>query len=229
MKQRCIAVVLALGLCSNVLALNYLGPPTTRMQAGQWAVGASYSHSNQDLDFGPFEWDDAEQDVILGRVGVGLVTNRLEISGLAGAANLEDDSFDTGYKFLLGGAFRVTMWKGKDLDWGIVGQGTYLNLEDTGIIQGTSTDFELRLGELQFGLGPCWRPGWGIIYGGAMFQWVLGTMDTTLLGDFDLREKTAIGIYGGGGIELARHLMLTGEVQATPDAFGWGTGLQLRF
>ena len=52
MRQRCIATILALGLCSNALALTYLGPPTTNMKAGQWAGGVSYADGEQDDDQG---------------------------------------------------------------------------------------------------------------------------------------------------------------------------------
>jgi len=229
MKRYCVATILTLGVCGHALALNYLGPPTTQMRAGQWAVGASYSYSTQDLDLGEFDLENAHQDSVLGRVTVGLVTSRLEISGLAGVADIDQSEFDTGNQLQVGGAFRLTMWEGGDLDWGIVGQGTYLRAEETGTVLGSRTDYELGLGELQFGLGPCWRPNWGIVYGGAMLHWIMGSMDTTGLDDFDVREQSVLGAYLGGGFDLDRHWTLTAEIQATPDAFGWATAVQLRF
>ncbi len=224
MKKLCIAAVLALGLCGNALALNYIGPPTTRMEAGQWAVGGSFFHSLQDIKYDGGKFDNAEQDVALGRVGVGLVTSRLEISGLAGAADFEAGPIGTGYTFLLGGAFRATLWKGEALDWGVVGQGTFMSTEDTG----TRSVDQLKLGEVEFGLGPCWRPDWGIIYGGALVHVITGTVNTDDE-EYDLEQDSPFGAYLGGGIELERHLMATAEVQATPDAYGWGVGLQWRF
>jgi hypothetical protein len=225
MKKLWIAAVLALGVCGNALALNYIGPPTTRMEAGQWAVGASFSHSLQDIKYDGHRFDNAEQDVVVGRVAVGLVTSRLEISGLAGAADFEGGSLDTDYTFLLGGAFRATLWKGQNLDWGVVGQGTFMSTEDTG----SRTVDELKLGEVLFGLGPCWRPDWGIVYGGALVHVITGTLKTVADEEYDLEQDSPFGAYLGGGIELERHLMATAEVQATPDAYGWGVGLLWRF
>jgi hypothetical protein len=229
MKRTIFVMAAVLGLSSSALALNYLGPPTAHLQAGQWEAGISYCYSMQDIKLDDFELDDAKENMILGRLGVGLVTSRFEIAGLAGAGDLERDPFETDFKFLLGGAFRATMWEGGDLDWGIVGQGTYLSTEDRSRVLGRPSNYDLSLGEIQLGLGPCWRHDWAIVYGGAMFHWFVGTMDDTVLGDFEVREKTAIGGYLGGGLDVDKCWTFTAEIQATPDAFGYSTGIQLRF
>lgn len=231
MRWRLFVVATVLSLSSSAMALNYIGPPTTWLHAGQWAAGVSYSQSEQDLTLnGRSIFDDVEWDSTIGRVAVGLVTSRLEISGLIGGTSVErDEGFDTGDRLLAGGGFRVTMFEGGDLDWGIVGQGTYMSVERSGTVLSTPTRYDLDLGELQFGLGPCWRPGWGVVYGGALLQWVIGTLDTPAPGNFDVREKSAVGAYVGAGFEVESHWTLTAELQATPDAFGWGAGVQLRF
>jgi hypothetical protein len=116
-----------------------------------------------------------------------------------------------------------------NLDGGIVGQATYLKTEDSGIVLRTPTGFELSVAEFELGIGPCWRPGPGILYGGALIHWIDGSIDTDRIGDYDISEESIFGIYIGGGVELPKHLMVTAEVQATPDALGWGIGAQWRF
>ena len=232
MKKYCVAAILALGLCSNVLALNYLGPPTTRMKAGQWFIGASYADSEQDIEFDTdIEFDDVDQNATVGRVGVGLATDRLEIFGLFGMTELERDLFETDDEFLVGGGFRVTMQldKKNNLDIGVVGQVTYSKFEDESIIFLTPTDYELSLAEILFGAGPCWRPGPWLVYGGVLIQWIEGNLDTIAAGRSDVNQESLVGAYLGGGVDLAEHWMITAEGQATPDAYGVAAGVQLRF
>lgn len=228
----CVAAAVALGLCNTVLGLNYLGPPTTRIKQGQWYIGASYADSKQDIEFDTdIELDDLEQKATLGRVGVGLATDRLEVFGLFGMTELEQYNFETDDELLLGAGFRVTMQLDKvnNLDWGITGQVTYSKFEDQSIVITTPTDYELALAEVLFGAGPCWRPGPWMLYGGVLVQWITGDMDTTVLGDFDVNEQSLVGAYLGGGVDLGEHWTVAVEGQATPDAYGVAAGVQLQF
>jgi hypothetical protein len=68
---------------------------------------------------------------------------------------------------------------GDDLDWGVVGQFTYLTREDQGVINGVWTPFEMDLIDVQIGMGPCWRPGPFVLYGGPMLQFIEGEIETT--------------------------------------------------
>lgn len=230
MRQRCIATILALGLCSNALALTYLGPPTTNMKAGQWAGGVSYADGEQDIELGSnLQLEDLKEETVLGRVAAGVVDRRWEVFGLFGAVDAEQDYFNPDDEFLIGFGTRITTNVGDKLDWGVVGQVTWFTSEDTGTFAGIPTPYELDLFDIQVGLGPCWRPGPFILYGGPMIQWIEGDLDTTYAGNFDVNAESWFGVYIGGGVELEQHLSITGEVQATGDATLWAVCAQWRF
>ena len=230
MKRACLTVILGLSLAAPALGLNYLGTPTTILKTGEWAVGASYTKSEQDLDLGgDIEMDELEEEAVLGRVAVGLVDERMEIFGLFGSADLEQDDAEMKGEFLVGFGTRITTNLGDDLDWGVVGQFTYFTREDQGIVDGVWTPFELDLFDVQIGMGPCWRPGPFTLYGGPMIQLVEGDLDTDRVGDFDVHQQSWFGAYIGGGIELAKHLSITGEGQGTGDAWALAASIMWRF
>ncbi len=230
MKRIVIVTLLAVGLCGNAIGMNYLGPPTTKMQAGQWALGGSYADSRQDVEIdGGIVFDNLKEHIGLGRVAVGLVTSRAEIFGMLGAAQLHQGEFKTDTQVLGGLGGRITALPGKVLSWGIVGQFTWFHTEDTSTILGVVQPYELDLQEVQIGLGPCWRPGPFVLYGGPMIQWLGGDIETPLLGKRDVSIESWLGGYVGGGFELDKHLMVTAEFQVTPDALGWSAGAQWRF
>ncbi len=237
MWRICAAAILS--LTSTAMALNHIGPTTTRLQQGQWYVGASYSDAEQDVDFGNIlsdhdvEIQDLDTRLILGRVGVGLATDRLEIFGMAGSAEAEwEQGIDIDPDVAMGAGFRATMYldRQNNLDWGIVGQFLYHNSDDY--------LYELSIVDCEFGFGPCWRPGPCMLYGGVMIHILDGELDTASIGDdgyrvedehIDLEQESWLGIYIGAGVTLAEHVTLMGETQATSDAFGWSAGLQLSF
>jgi len=230
MKRACLTVTLGLLLATPALGLTYLGTPTTILKSGEWAVGASYAKSEQDLDLGgDVEIDDFTEQSVLGRVAVGLVDERMEIFGLFGGADLEQHEVDMDGELLVGFGTRITTNLGGDLDWGVVGQFTYFTREDQGLVDDVWTPFDLSLFDVQIGMGPCWRPGPFTLYGGPMVQLVEGDMDTEVLGDFDVHQKSWFGAYIGGGVELAKHLGITGEAQGTGDAWALAASITWRF
>jgi hypothetical protein len=238
MKRR-IVIIMVLGMANSALGLNYLGPPTTRLRTGQWYVGASYSDSRQDIEFSADDTDtdikDWDQSSTLGRIGVGLADNILEIFGLVGMTELEQGEspylFQTDDELLLGGGFRATMYmgEGNNLDWGIAGQVTYTKFEGDSVVLKTRTDYELSALEFLVGIGPCWRPDPWLLYGGLLVHFITGDIDTTRVGSYDISQESAAGIYMGGGVELAKHVMLTAEGQATPDSYGWAIAAGYEF
>ncbi len=230
MKRACLTVVLGLLLASPALGLTYLGTPTTILKTGQWEAGVSYAESEQDLELSKgAEMPELEEQSILGRVAVGIADERMEIFGLFGMADLEHDPAETNGELLLGFGTRITTNLGGDLDWGVVGQFTYLTREDQTVINGLWTPFEMDLIDVQIGMGPCWRPGPFVLYGGPMLQFIEGELETDTFGDLDINEESWFGGYIGGGVELAEHLGLTGEVQGTGDAWAWAASLMWRF
>jgi len=230
MKYVTLAIGVGLLVASPALGLTYLGTPTTVLKTGEWAVGASYADGRQDVELeGSIDLEHVKEKSTLGHVAVGLADERMELFGLFGAFDLERDKVESNGRFLVGFGTRITMYEGGDLDWGAVGQFTWFTSEDTMFVDGVATDVELNVFDIQVGLGPCWRPGPFILYGGPMIQWITGDVDTDAFGDFDVKAESSFGGYIGGGVELAKHLSVTGEVQGTPDASAWAVSVQWRF
>jgi hypothetical protein len=230
MKRLCLTVILGLFLVTPALGLTYLGTPTTVLKTGEWTVGASYTKSEQDLELsGGTDFDDLKEKSVLARVSVGLVDKRMEIFGLMGGADWEQDGTDMNGEFLVGLGTRITTNRGDGLDWGVVGQFTYFTREDHGLVDGVWTPFDLALFDIQIGMGPCWRPGQFTLYGGPMVHIVEGDLNTDAAGDFDVHQKSWFGAYLGGGVEFDKHLSLSGEAQGTGDAWALAASLAWRF
>lgn len=219
MTRTYIALLPWLLSAGTVYGLTYVGPPTTNMRAGQWAAGASYGYSEQDLEVeggavGTIE--DYEIEATLARIAVGLVTNRVEVYGLIGGANDEDEEFN-GHPDAAGGAgVRITTNLDDGLSWGLAAQFLY---------------FEPDFGDItdaQIALGPCWRSDGCIVYGGALLHVLKGNIDSAY-GGGDIDQDSWLGAYVGGGLDLARHLSVTVEGQLTGGAAGGAMGIMWRF
>lgn len=236
MKKYHLSAVVVLGLCVNVLAMNYVGPPTTRIRQGQWYVGISYADGEQDIELSEdgvpdVELTDVDSRIVLGHVGVGLTTDRLEIFGLGGVADTEWEGFESNDDEVFGAGFRATMYldKQSNLDWGIVGQFIYHKSEDS--------LSELSITDAQFGIGPCWRPGPCMVYGGALIHIIDGDLEIATIGEggvhvegetIDIEQESLLGVYFGGGVDIAKHWNVSAEIQATPDAWAWAIATELR-
>jgi hypothetical protein len=232
MKRPLCLIVLIVCLGTAVApAMTYLGPPTTRAAAGKWSIGGLYSESEQDIEFEhSIEFDDVEERAAAAIVSVGLADKRAELYGIFGGADIEQDGFEADDKFLGGLGGRITTNLVSDeFAWGIAGQFTYVKSESSSVILGVNTPYELRTLDIQIGFGPCWRPGPFTLYGGPYIHWVEGEIETTEYGDFDINVESWFGAYIGGGVDLAEHVSLLGEVQATPDATGFAIAGQFRF
>jgi len=232
MKHLCLTIVLGLLVTAPAMGLTYLGTPTTTMRACQWAFGASYANSEQDLEAERhFPFKDLEEETILGRVAVGLADRRMEFFGFTGIANLARDpnNLQVSDEFVFGLGTRITAFPGDTLDWGIVAQFTWFTNEDTISVAGVRTHYELDVVDVQMGFGPCWRPGPFVLYGGPMIQWIDGNIRIDGIHRLDVNTESWFGGYIGAGIELAGHVSATAELQGTPDAWAWGASLTIRF
>lgn len=203
----------------TVYGLTYVGPPTTNMRAGQWAVGASYGYSEQDIeidDGAVGDIEDYEIEATLARIAVGLATNRAEVYGLIGGANDEQEEFNGHPETAVGAGARITTNLDDPLSWGLAAQVLY---------------FEPEFGEItdaQVAIGPCWRSEGCLVYGGALLHILQGDIDSDF-GGGDFEQDSWLGAYIGGGVDLGRHLTLTVEGQITAGGAGGGTGLMWRF
>ncbi len=212
--------LIVLSLTGTALALGPMGPPTTTMRQGQWEVGGTYTDGELDIEFEDgAEIEDADMRSALARVAVGLATNRLELYGLGGWAELEDEGTDN--NIVVGIGTRLTATSEEELNWGLMAQILRYEFDARGE--------ELTLYEIQVGLGPCWRPGNFILYGGPMLQFVTGNSDSDLGGDVDIEEDTLFGAYIGAGAELWEHVIVNVEGQVTTDSGAISAGLAWRF
>lgn len=224
MRNATVAAILLM-VTSTVQALSYIGPPTTVMKAGQWGFGGMYTDSKQDIELKSFGvLDDVELDTTLATATVGLADHRAELFGRVGVGQYDWFGDDREDELCLGFGGRITTNKGhgnlEDLDWGLALHLTYHEIpEKVG---------EGELYEFQLGLGPCWRPGIFLLYGGPMVHMLGGELDLPLVGEFDIRQESSYGGYIGGGIDVGG-FQVTGEVQATPDATGWAVGGRFEF
>ena len=235
MKLAYLTIIGGLLFAAPVLGLTFLGTPTTVLKTGEITAGASYANSDQDIeieseDLGGARIDGVKEESVIGHVGVGVADERLELFGLFGAANLKQDDIKANGEFLAGVGTRITMYKGDDgLDWGIVAQFTWFTDEDKVVVDGFRTPFELNVFDVQVGLGPCWRPGPFILYGGLMIDWITGNIDVRDVGSFDVQAESNFGAYFGAGIDLAKHISAVAEIQGTPDSSAWGGSVMWRF
>lgn len=212
--------VIVLSISGSALALGPLGPPTTNMRLGQWEVGGLYTASEQDLELEDgSEISDAELNSVLVRGAVGLATNRMELYGLAGWAEYENEGSDN--NFAVGIGTRITALKGKKLDWGIVAQFIRYEFD--------LRDVDLNVSEFQVGIGPCWRPGNCMLYGGPMLHFLTGDFDSDAGADVDIEEDAWFGGYIGFGTQLVEHLTVNVEAQVTTESRGGSVGLAWRF
>ncbi len=227
MKMPCIATVLALGLCSSASALTYMGPPTTTMKQGQWAIGERGGWSENDVEIGGVTLEDVELTNILGSVHVGLATSRMELFGLFGVGNVED----TGYEFAAGVGTKITMNSDRPLSWGLLAQGVFYQQDEPFILPPYSGNIELEAWEIQIAAGPCWRFNNFSIYGGPFLHLIQGdndvVVDDTVVESLDVEQHGLWGGYVGLGLHLDR-VEVTGEIQVGPDAWGLGLGVTLK-
>lgn len=218
-----VGVVGMMILAEGAWALTYLGPPTTAMRAGQWAVGVEGAWSEQDLEmdvagFEDLPVDDFEIETVLAQVSVGLATNRMEVFGRIGVVRAEWESIESDEELAVGGGTRITTNLDDPLSWGIVAQGLYWQF-----------DGEEDNIEAQIGLGPCWRTGGFILYGGPMIHLYHAEADDPYIGSIEIDQESWFGAWLGGGVDLWRQARLTAEIQATPDAWGVGANFIWQF
>jgi hypothetical protein len=105
----------------------------------------------------------------------------------------------------------------------------YFKTDGDSVVLETHTGYDLTVAEAEVAIGPCWRPGRAILYGGPLFHWIDGEIDTDLVGNHDIRQRSMFGGYIGAGLQVTDQFSATAEIQATGEAFGWGIAAEWRF
>lgn len=216
-----VVVLIVFAVAATAQALTPIGPPTTALRQGQWAVGGSYGYSEQDIEIqnGPVSMfdEDVEIETVLATVAVGLATNRMEIFGRLGMAQAENRYFESDEELAVGGGTRITTNLGDELSWGLVAQALYFEL-----------DGGEGITDLQFALGPCWRRRAFLLYGGPMLHFITGEAQIPGVGTLDIEQESWFGGYIGTGL-TSDHLSITVEGQVTADAVGGAIMLAWKF
>jgi hypothetical protein len=211
MRHTRFTIVLSLFFVGHAMGLTYLGAPTTNLRSGQWAVGLNYGYSSQNLRGDGVNFNDTKWQTGLATVHLGLDTNRAEIFGRVGTANVKWGNADSEFEAAVGLGGRITTNLGEPLSWGVAGQALWWQDQDS----------RASVFDIQGSFGPCWRSGKIQLYGGPMLHFVTSNVD--------LKETSLVGASIGGGYELAPSWTVSAEAEWTPDAYGLGVALQRRF
>jgi hypothetical protein len=233
--------VMVLVLCffgSIASGLDPMGPPAASLEKGEWSVGVEYSYSDMEIERQTASWSSADRNVDIemhktyGNIGYGISEN---VTGFVrlGLASMEWDRIsgrsdpckgdDGDWDFAWGGGIKATLCQSPDVSWGFLIQFSESDLSGDMKANGSTADYEVKLDEIQFAIGPTWQAGEGIqIYGGPFVELVRGKLEDK----FDsgtarkpIEEEAWLGGYVGTAIELAENSHLTAEYMLTAD--GW--------
>lgn len=260
-------VVMVVGLCSSGALATTLGPPIAGLDAGQFSVGVEYSNSEISIegddkfkgsvdgvpvDLGPGASvdieDDFESDMIFANLGYG-VSDKLEVFGRLGMADLGAEHFSSNQEFAWGLGAKATFYEEAALKLGALIQMTWGSAEDemTEEFFGEEIDlsYEIDWYEIKIAVGPSYELMEGVsVYGGPFYHMFRGDLDAdgsvqvegegdpVDLGaslSVDLEEQSQFGGYIGAQIDLAENIPLCVEYQLTGDADIFGAGLVYRF
>ncbi|MFH1370902.1 MAG: hypothetical protein ABII09_06415 [Planctomycetota bacterium] len=147
------------------MAIDFMGPPTAGLKEGQWKIGYTYHHSENDLlvdyskyyvngvkykiDLEDVEIDDIKVTRNYVTFNYGLADDRMEIYGFLGAADTEsgtfsgigeDVKFSGDQDFAFGVGTKVTTNIYDNVDWGILAQASWIRSSDT--VQSFSGTYE---------------------------------------------------------------------------------------
>ncbi|MDI6450551.1 hypothetical protein [Anaerobaca lacustris] len=228
------------------MALSPLGPPVSRLDAGQWQLGGWLSRSEQDikLEFPTVEiegnvfpktsanLDGVELNTVWGQVAVGLASQRAEIFGRVGAVSIEQDWYES-TDGALGVGGRVTMQAGKQVSWGIVGlvsvytgdDNTALEIDIDEEPETIPVKAKIDATEIQVAMGPCWHPGNFMIYGGPCVTYFTGDVVFKSSGrrlSADIDAEADFGGYIGARLFFLQGGSVGAEYQRTTDAEFFG-------
>jgi len=228
---------------STAFAIDFMGPPTAELKAGQWDVGFVYSTTERDLEisgFGLKATGEVETNRYYGNIGYGL-SDYLELGIKLGVADAEAEGADIGgLDFAWGFSTKYTFASDETLDWGALFQMSWLNTDDSdtydltdyGYGAAESAKLELDVYEMQIAVGPTFKQeGWKL-YGGPFVYLVDGDLDITALGGkagFDVEEDSAFGGYVGACFDLAENTNLAIEFAGVSGGWGLGIGISWEF
>lgn len=247
MSNGCMAMVwVCLTVCSgSALALDFIGPPVSELEKGQWALSGTYSDSEVDFEINEglegsrsisgWKFRDVESRKLYPSFHYGWTEN-IDLIFSVGVVetNMGDrytESTDSYVEF----GFKTTLLKKERWSFGIAGQGSWsrshfkeFNQLDGLYGSSYSEPFTLDLWEFLFAAGPsCYVTDQLNFYGGPFVHFIDGRMkfddlpaglislNPLIEGTYDVDEISVWGGFVGAQYELSDNLLLSAEYQAT--------------
>ena len=234
-KKMLIVACLLVGFCcSNVFALNLMGPPNAELSEGQLGYGVEYSLSELAMDFdfssGPvvmadFSRDEMEVDSLSGRLGYG-VSDNIEGFFRIGMADIYSDERGTKYDgdgTFYGFGAKVTLKEEEKITWGLQVQANMADTDgDWSANDGSWTgDSTVEFMEIVVAVGPNYQLNdTTSIYGGPFWYMLDGEKTYTAPGEYeryDVENQSSFGGFVGLQIDVPTDAKLNLEYQLTGD------------
>jgi len=253
MKNRIslLAVVLA-AVCvcgSAALALDPMGPPTSRLEKGHWSVGVDYFAEDSDIELdearpvglvSAFKMN-VEEQLVTANIAYGIADNWEIFLRLGGEASGDGTgtqggspvTFDGDSGSVTGLGARASLYKQGNLELGGLFQIGWGKSEGKIETRGQSFSVDGDTTEIGVAIGPSYKITENVsIYGGPFFYFIDGDVDGNVLGidiSYDIDEASYFGGYIGTQIDIADGIAFNVELQHTATADGLGMGLVWRF
>jgi opacity protein-like surface antigen len=240
MEKKLLVVLVVVGLCSTAaLALDPMGPPTASLKQGQLNGSLEYSYSEMDLrgEDGT-DLKNVRANRGYANLGYGIADNWEAFIRLGGAdTDLKTDDgtkYNGDIGFAYGFGTKATFWEqSPELKWGGLFQMSWADL-----ISGKAKwccgeeSVDLRLREIQIGVGPTWTAAKGLsIYGGPFVHFIHGDWNGgATTGDSDITEANSFGGWIGAQVDVTENIPVYVEWQHTGgDADALGVSAVCRF
>ncbi|HCO96462.1 MAG TPA: hypothetical protein DIU00_21400 [Phycisphaerales bacterium] len=244
-------------LCGMVLLLwtglahgvTPIGPATSDLDQGQFAIGFDYSNGDFETDYEnliatysglgtivlPDKSISADLEGYFGKVSYG-IKDRWLVFARFGQVDIDSEK-----DFTYGLGTKITLKESDELDLGLTAQINFLTNDESF----SDSDWEYAEGELDFyvaqiALGPVYKSDKFRLYGGPFVDWADGDGDLSgrliyegtpidVKARFDLKTELELGGYIGMSLEIAENLDIMAEYQITDNWDIFGAGLQFKF
>ncbi|GEM_PF-2645354 len=228
-KNYVLLVIAALVMASTTaVALGPLGAPNAQLRQGQYSVGVDYGYTEHDIGTGGR--GTFRTNAFLANLGYGVADN-VEIYGLIGMADGTifgaADQFDASYDFAYGLGTKITLLDQGEIQWGMVTQMSWFDLDDSYIDRQTDNRVSEEVDgfEVKVGVGPTYTAMEGLhIYGGPMLHVLNQKWDD----GFSYNDRE-VGIFAGVDYEIMDNISLLGEYQWTCDMEMVGVSVGFKF
>jgi len=243
-------VVVVCVLSSQAVGLAPIGPASSDLGQGQFAIGFDYANGDFELSFENLTFTysglgtvrlpgkiptEADLDGYLGKLSYG-ITNRCLVFARIGQAEIDSEK-----DFTWGLGTKITVKESESLDLGLTAQINFLTYEE--ILY--DSDFEYAEGKVDFyiaqvAIGPVYKRDGFRLYGGPFVVWANGDGDITgrfilegtpvdVKASFDVEKDIEAGGYIGVSFELVENLDVLAEYQIAKDWDMLGMGLSFKF